>query len=561
MTLRSSVRRWLGRFGDRSTVGGDLRAGIVLGVESVPDGLAAGVLAGVSPLYGLYGYMLGTLGGALTTGSLFMAVQSTGAMAVIIGDVPEVRGDDSAGAMAMLTLIAGVVMLGLGIARLGSLVRFIPTAVLIGFMNAVAINIILGQLDNITGFDSTGANRIMRLFDTVLSIPQFSWPTVLVGVITIALILLLERTPLGALALVVAVIAGSALTLLLPGGSVATIGDIAEVTRSLPTPVLPDLSLFGALIVPGVSIALVGLVQGAAISGAIPNPDGKYPDASADFRGQGVANIVSGLLRGMPVGGSSSATALVRSAGAKTALANLIAGVVMIITLLTFGPLIEYIAMPALAGLLILVGVRTLKIHQVLMVLRTGPTQATVFAVTFLLTLLIPLQYAVLAGVGLSIVLHIARQSNRVRIVRWQFDDPGGHPLEVAPPAVVPHDETVILSPYGSLFFASAQSFRDQLPTPTGASAGATVIIRLRGSEELGVTFLTMVRDYADELEAHDATLMLVGVGKRLQDQLDATGVGARVGGGNIIPVRPRVGDSLAEALAIVASRNGGGAR
>ncbi|REJ05614.1 SulP family inorganic anion transporter [Microbacterium bovistercoris] len=538
-----------------------MRAGVALGVESVPDGLAAGVLAGVSPLYGLYGYMLGTLGGALTTGSVFMTVQATGAMAVIISDVPEVRGDDGAGAMAMLTLIAGVVMLGLGIARLGSLVRFIPTAVLIGFVNAVAINIILGQLDNITGYDSDGANRIMKLFDTVLSVPQFSWPTVLVGMITIALILLLERTPLGALGMVVAVVAGSLIALVLPDDSVATIGDIAEVTRSLPMPVMPDLSLIGALIVPGISIALVGLVQGAAISGAIPNPDGKYPDASADFRGQGIANIASGLLRGMPVGGSMSATSLVRAAGARTALANLIAGVVMIITLLAFGPLIEYIAMPALAGLLILVGVRTLKIHQVMLVLRTGPTQAAVFAVTFVLTLLIPLQYAVLAGVGLSIVLHIARQSNRVRIVRWQFDDPGGHPLEVSPPAVVPHDEVVILSPYGSLFFASAQSFRAQLPTPTADSAGATVIIRLRGSEELGVTFLTMVRDYADELSARDATLMLVGVGERLQDQLDATGVGARIGGGNIIPVRPRVGDSLAEALAIVASRKNDGGR
>jgi SulP family sulfate permease len=374
-------------------------------------------------------------------------------------------------------------------------------------------------------------------------------------VVTIALILLLERTPLGALAMVVAVIAGSLLVLALPEDSVATIAGIAEVTRSLPTPVMPDFALFGALIVPGVSIALVGLVQGAAISGAIPNPDGRYPDASTDFRGQGIANLASGLLQGMPVGGSMSATSLVRAAGAKTALANLIAGVVMVITLLAFGPLIEYIAMPALAGLLILVGVRTLKIPQIMMVLRTGPTQATVFTVTFVLTLLIPLQYAVLAGVGLSIVLHIARQSNRVRIVRWQFDDPGGHPLEVAPPAVVPHDEVVILSPYGSLFFASAQAFRDQLPTPTAASAGATVIIRLRGSEELGVTFLTMVRDYADELTAHGATLMLVGVAKHLRDQLDATGVGARIGGGNLIPVRPRVGDSLAEALAIVASR------
>ncbi len=554
MTALSPLRRYLRRFGSRATVGADVKAGITLGVESVPDGLAAGVLAGVNPLFGLNGYLLGTLGGALATGSVFMTVQATGAMAVILDDVPEVHGDQAAGSMAMLTLLAGVLMLGLGLARLGSLVRFIPTAVLIGFVNAVAVNIVLGQLDNFTGFSSEGSNRLTRAFDNLLGLPQYSWPSVLVGAVTVGLILLLERTPLGALSLVVAVVAGSALALLFP--SVVTLGDSVQVARALPDLALPDFSMAFTLLVPAVSIALVGLVQGAAISGSIPNPDGGYPDASADFRGQGVANLASAAFGGMPVGGSMSATALVREAGAKTALANLVAGVVMIATVLIFGPLIELVAIPALAGLLILIGIRTFKPHQVALVWRTGVTQSAVFLVTFVLTMIIPLQYAVLAGVGVSIVLHVARQSNQVRIVQWVFDEPNGRPLESPPPAIIGAGETVVLSPYGSLFFASAQAFRDQLPTPLGRASGAHVVIRLRGTEELGVTFLTMVRGYADELAAGDATLMLVGVNPRLADQLRATGLQQRLGDDNVVPAQRRLGDSLAQAFAVINRRH-----
>lgn len=553
MTSTGATRRYLSRFGTRRTVGADVKAGVTLGVEAVPDGLAAGVLAGVNPLFGLHAYLLGTLGGALTTGSVFMTVQATGAMAVIVSDVPQVHGEDAGPAMATLVMLTGLIMLVLGLARLGSLVRFIPTAVLFGFVNAVAVNIVLGQLDNFTGFDSEGPSRIVRAVDNVLGITHYSWPSVLVGTITVVLILLLERTRLGPLSLVVAIVAGSVVAVGLP--SVATLGDQAEVTRSLPGLSLPDLSMALGLILPAISIALVGLVQGAAISGSIPNPDGRYPDASADFRGQGAANLASALFGGMAVGGSMSGTALVRAAGARTALANLVAAVVMVATVLTFGPLIERIAIPALAGLLILVGVRNVKVHQMMLVWRTGSTQTAVCLVTFGLTILIPLQYAVLTGVGLAIILHIARQSNRVRLVRWVFDEPGARPIEADPPAVLPPGETVVLSPYGSLFFASAQAFRAQLPSPAGRADGAHVVIRLRGTEELGVTFLTTVRGYAEELAAAGATLMLVGVNAHLAGQLRATGVEAVLGAENVFAVQPRLGDSLAAALRAIADR------
>ena len=117
----------------RDTLHEDAVAGLVLGVESVPDGLAAGLLAGVNPLAGLYGYLFGTLGGALVTSSAFMAVQATGAMAIVIADVPAVHGsDDPARALFTLSVLTGAVMLAAGFLRLGSVLRFVSNAVMVG---------------------------------------------------------------------------------------------------------------------------------------------------------------------------------------------------------------------------------------------------------------------------------------------------------------------------------------------------------------------------------------------------------------------------------------------
>ncbi|WP_083506628.1 SulP family inorganic anion transporter [Leucobacter sp. G161] len=553
-SLQRSGRSYLRRFGSKQTLGSDLKAGLVLGVESVPDGLAAGLLAGVNPLHGLYGYLAGTVGGALATGSAFMTVQATGAMAVVISDVPQTQsGADAGRALATLALLTGVIMLALGIAKLGSLVRFIPTAVLVGFINAVAISIVLGQLDNFTGYESSGSNRILKAFDTVLHVFEFSWPSLLVGVTTVALILLLERTRLGALAMVVAIVCASGLAAFLgviaPGNPVQLVASIAEVPNALPGLALPDFSLVLPLIVPALSLALVGLVQGAAVTGSIPNPDGRYPDPSADFRGQGIANPAAGFFQGMPVGGSMSATALVKAAGAKSALANLIAGAVMAVTILALGPVIGFIAMPALAGLLILVGFRTFKPHDIVMVWRTGPIQAAVFTVTFVLTLIIPLQYAVLTGVGLAVILHIARQSNRITIRRWVFDGDSPLPRETAPPATLTPGELLILAPYGSLFFAAAPVFEAQLPHVPAHSERSVVIIRLRGKEELGSTFIKIIDQYAGQLATAGGALMLVGVSDKVREQLAVTGVLTRIGAERVFLATPAVGDSLTRAV------------
>lgn len=533
-----------------STVGKDLGAGTVLGLVSVPDGLASGLLAGVNPVAGLYGYLFGTLAGAVATSSVFMSVQGTGAMAVLIADVPQTGdGPDADRALVTLGSLTGLAMLAAGLLRLGPLVRFVPNAVLTGFINAVAINIILAQLPDFTGYDGEGENRVARTIDTAVHVASFHWLTVAAGGATILLILVLERTRLRGLGMVLAVVGVSAGVALLGPSGVAVVNDIAVIPDGLPRPQLPSLDLVSALLIPALALAFVGLVQGAAISQSVPNPDGRYPDVSGDFRGQGVANLVAGVMQGVPVGGSMSATAMVREAGGRSRLANVVASIVMALVILLFADLAGHIAMPALAGLLMLVGFRTLKPDQVRMVWRTGPTQATVLATTFVLTLLIPLQYAVLAGVGLSVILYVARQSNKVKVTRWRFEEDSPYPTEEPTPAVLPPGEVVVLTAYGSLFFASAQVVESQLPEVHERSRGAVVVLRLRGKEDLGSTFIQAMVRYRAALGAAGCHLLLAGVGEGVMRQLARTGALETLGAENVFEAEPGIGTSLHAAI------------
>lgn len=524
-----------------------MTAGVVLGVQSVPDGLATGLLAGLNPSAGLYGYMVGTATGALVTSSTFMAVQGTGAMAMVIADVPGLSGPNAPRALATLSLLTGAVMLLAGLLRLGSVLRFVSNAVMVGFINAVGVNIVLGQLANLTGYSAEGPNRVVRALNTLVRPDRMNAPTLAVGLATIAMIVLLGRTRLGSMGLVVAVIAASAAAYLFGWEQVATLSDLGVALDSLPSFELPQLRSVPVLIVPAVSLAFVGLVQGAGISATFPNPDGTYPDGSRDFVGQGAANLASGVLQGMPVGGSVSASALNKEAGAQTRASLLTAAVVMAVVIVAFGDAVGNIAMPALAGLLMLIGIRTIQPAVLAAVWKAGTVQKVVLAVTFGLTMIVPLQYAVLIGVGLSIVLHVVRQSNQVSLLH-QVLDTDGHLVEVVPPAVLPPSEVVILQPYGSLFFAAAPMIEAILPAVGPQSSGSVVILRLRGRTDLGTTFMDVLDRYATALAAADSKLVLTSVSTRVLEQLRVSGVTDVIDADDLYQGTERVGAALTRA-------------
>lgn len=534
----------------RKTLAADAKAALVLGVESVPDGLASGLLAGVNPVAGLYAYMVGATSAALFTSSTFMAVQGTSAMAIVVADVEAVHsGDDPARMLWTLSVLTGVVMLLAGFFRLGRYLRFVSRTVMVGFITALGANIVLGQLDDFTGYASSGGNRVLRALDLVLHLWQVHLPTVVVGVVTVVLIVVLRRTRLAALGMVVAIIVGSVLAhaLIALGSEIAVVGDIADIPRGLPMPSVPLLGEVFVLAVPAVSLAFVGLVQGAGIAGALPNPDGSKSDVSQDFVAQGAGNVAAGVLQGLPVGGSMSASSLVVSAGARTRTALVLTGVVIGVVIVLFGGAVQLVAMPALAGLLIVVGVETVKPADVVDVFHTGTVQATVMITTLVLTLLIPLQYAVLVGVGLSIILSVVRQSNELSTKRLVAVD-GRFRIADAPKEVPAH-EVVILQPFGSLFFASAPTFERQLPTVTDLSTGSVVILRLRGKEDLGATLIGVLTSYTEALHDVGSKLVLVTDSDRIVGQLRATSAAATIGEDNIVRSTTWLTEALSDAL------------
>lgn len=530
----------------------DAIAGIVLGIESVPDGLASGLLAGVNPLAGLYAYLYGMVGAAVLTSSTFMAVQATGAMALVIQDANLETRPDPDRALFTLALLTGLVMCIAGLLKGGRLIRFVPADVMTGFITAVGVNIILGQLSAFTGYSGEGSNRVTRSIDLLRHIPQWSIPTVIVGAVTILTIVVLQRTPVGGFGLVIAVVVGSltaAALNLWVDARVPLLGDIVVVPAGLPLPTLPSIGDIPYLLIPAVSLALVGLIQGAGVSAGIPTASGRPANASRDFIGQGVGNIVSGLFRGMPVGGSMSGSSLLVTAGARSKLALFVAGVTMALVIVFASGIVALTAMPALAGLLIMIGFAAIKPSRVYSVVKSGILPTAVMTVTFVLTLVIPLQFAVLAGVGLGIILFVARQSNRLRVRQVHLDESGGM-RESDPPAIVGRREVIVLQPYGSLFFASAPSFERQLPGVDEETEGSVVIIRLRGTDELDLALIDSLRRYARALAAASSRLKLIISEAAVRQQLAASGLLAELGEDNVYQGTEWIGKAVQLAWA-----------
>jgi SulP family sulfate permease len=243
------------------------------------------------------------------------------------------------------------------------------------------------------------------------------------------------------------------------------------------------------------------------------------------------------------VGGSFSATSLLTNAGARSRFANIFAGLTMAVVIVVFGEYINYIAMPALAGLLIVIGFRTFKPEQVRMVWKTGLVQQVVMGITFFFCLLIPLQFAVLVGVAMSLLLYVVQQSNQITIKQWKETE-GPYPIEQDPPEALPANEVVVLFPYGSLFFAAAKLFEQQLPEITDETFNSVVIISLRGHDDLGSTFLTVLERYNEDLQAHHSKLMLAGVSNNVVTQLEKTKLIKKIGRENIYVSSAQIGEA-----------------
>jgi SulP family sulfate permease len=301
------------------------------------------------------------------------------------------------------------------------------------------------------------------------------------------------------------------------------------------------------LIIPAIAVGIIGLVQGAGVSQTFPNPDGKFSNVSRDFLGQGAANIAAGFFGGIPAGGSSSGSALMVSAGARSRWANIFGGIAVALVVLLFADVVELVAMPALAGLVIVAGIQMININAIQTVWQTNTVSRTIMLVTFVSTLVMPLQYAVLLGVAVSILLFVFQQSNKIRVVEWIVGETGW-PVERPAPKKIKSGKVTVLFIYGNLFYAAADTLEKSLPAVQDASR-SVVILLLRGYEDVGSTVAEVLRRYTQVLQANQGKLILAGVSKAFRAQLQRTGMLELIGKENIFPETKTIGEAGNAAL------------
>ena len=507
---------------DRNRLVPDLIAGLTTGIADIPDAMASAVLAGANPVYGLYAIMVGKPVGGLLTSSQFMTLAATSAMALTAGSaLSGYSGEEYGQALFTLTLLVGLFQVVAGLLKLGRLMRFVSNAVMIGFLTGVSALVVLSQLGDLSGYSSEYSNKVLQALDLLLHLGQVQAQTLTIGLLTIILILAFDRTRLRNFSMLLGMLIASAAVVVFGWEAVDQVGDVAQIPGGLPLPAWPVLSLAPELIAPAVSLAIIGLVQGAGVSKAYPNPDGTYPDISRDFTGQGAANVVAGLFQGMPLGGSVASTALNVSAGARSRWANVFAGLVIIVAVLLFSRAVSLVAMPAMAALLIVAGVQSIKREEFLDVWDIGWGSRLVMVVTFVLTLTLPVQYAVLAGVVLSVLVYLVSSAQDVRLMQI-IANPDGTYREQPVPAQLTSNSVTILHAYGNLFYAGAYKLEDLLPLPKDTQR-PVVILRLRRSDSISSTLINVLEHYEAQLKACGGKLMLAGVSPRVKEQLDVT--------------------------------------
>ncbi len=525
-------------------------AGLSLAVANVPDGMANGFLVGVSPIHGLYATMVGPIVGGLFSSTQLMVITTTAAASLtasqsLVGLPPERR----LGALFVMVVLVGVFQLLFGVLGFGKLTRFVSFSVTTGLLAGISVLLILSQFPTISGYEADGDGKVAQAVDVLVNFGELNLAALTIAGIALGLAIVLPRTQLGAFGRLVAIVVPSLLVVLLGVESVSIVRDIGEIPRGVPLPALPSLSdITPGVITGALSVAIVVLVQGVGVSQSVPNPDGTRTSVRRDMMAQGAANFASGLFRGLPVGGSLSATALGVIGGAQTRWAAVLAGVWMAVLVIGLPGLVSYVAMPALGALLILAGAGSLKPRSIRAIWYTGWPSRLAAVTTFLSTLFLPIQAAVGIGVVLAALLYVNESSVDVSIVEL-VEREDGRLEERAPSATLRSNDITVLDVYGHLFYAGARTLEQHLPRPFAAQH-PVVVLRLRGRTTLGATLVDVLASYADELEGAGGRLYLSGIDKRAHRQVALTGKLDLSGPVRLYEATPIIGESTRAALA-----------
>ncbi len=496
----------------------DLQAGMTVAAVLIPQGIAYAAIAELPPQVGIYTAVVAAIVGSLWGSSPLLATGPTNATSLltlaVLMPIFAVGSAEFVVAAAALALLAGVVRIVLSLARFGALVTIASRSVLLGFTLGAGVLIATGQLRHLLNLRIEATPVFHHNLMAIASgLGATHTPSLAVGFGTLILLLLLRRLgprlPAALLALMAAAAAVAILDL--DSAGVQVVGDIP---RSLPPfslaplAMLGDLELVGQLIIGATAVAALGLVEAIAIAQTIARSAGHRIDNDQEIFGQGIANLAVGLFSGYPCSGSFTRSALAHQVGGRSHLAGISTGLVVLVAALALAPYARFIPRAGLAGIILVVAYQMVDRWSIRRVMHASRTETLILWATFLSTLTLPLEFAVLAGVMLSLAIFVIQSSL-----------PGVYP--VVPDANYRHFEDAagrptcpqlgVMSIRGPLFFGAVYHVEQQLRHNLEENPGQnTLLLRMHGVDLCDISGVEMLEATLDSYRGHGGDVYMV---------------------------------------------------
>ena len=519
---------------------GDLMAGLIVGIVALPLAIAFGIASGVSPEKGLVTAIIGGFVVSLLGGSSVQIGGPTGAFIVIVYGIIQHFGFEG---LIIATLLAGVFLVLMGAMRLGTVIRFIPYPIIVGFTSGIALTIFTTQIKDLLGLtvERMPGDFLSKWVVYAENIGSVSWPAVVVGLVSIALIVLTprvsKRVPGSLAAIVVMTIVAYILREHFGLTGLETIGDRFQINASLPTPtrIAINPETINLLLPSAFTIAMLGAIE-SLISATVA--DGVMSDrhnSNTELIAQGAANIIVPLFGGIPVTGAIARTMTNINNGGRTPVAGLIHAVVLLLILLFLGPLTRYIPMACLAGVLVVVAYNMSEWRTFRSLLKNPRSDVAVLLSTFLLTVIFDLTIAIEIGLLLAMVLFMRRiaETTRVSVTTDRID--------LSDEGEIRHEDEQLDVPRGvevyeidgPFFFGIANKF-DECMKQTAGAKPAIRVIRMRKVPFMDSTGLHNLESLCRLSRREGITVVLSGVNKNVRAMLVRSGMDRSLSTDNI---------------------------
>lgn len=528
----------------------DALAGLSVAVMGVPQAMAYAIIADLPPVYGLYTAIVTCTVAAVLGSSNHLVVGPTNASCMVVlsltAPLAAEHGLQPLETVLLLTFLTGIIQLAFGLLRLGTLVRYVSNSVIVGFTAGAGILIAANQLRNILGVEvpSEHTERFHEaLVATLREVPHANWREVAIGVLTAGVLVATPRVSGRLPAPLIAVAAAGTLAWALGwvdadlDGRVQVIRDLEPIRANLldmcrlPSFLArPDPALLGHLAPGALALALFGLIEAATSARIVAASSGQRLRFSRQFAAQGTANVVGPFFSCFVGSGSPTRSVVCYRAGGRTRMGPVFSAVWTALTVALLAPLANWIPKAALAGILVVIAYSMIDKHRLRLTWRSRASSRVVLFGTLASTLVLPLEYAIFVGVGLS-VLNLLRMTGKVDLTNLVPRPEGGFdevPFNRAPPSPV-----VTINMAGDLYFAAVEDLDYEL-LRTLHPETKVVVLRMKRLRAVGSSAMAILEHYWDLLRKRGIRLVVCGIEGELQRVMTTSGLRGQIGEQNI---------------------------